>query len=300
MLRRLPPLNALRAFEAAARALSFTRAAAELGVTPAAVSHQIKALEAHVGGPLFRRLTRALILTDAGQAALPALRDGFDRLADGVERMRAHEATGELRVSAAPTFAARWLLPRLGRFNAAHPDIDIRIDATAQVVDLSRDGVDLAIRYGPGEYAGMRADRLLADDTVVPVCGPALCAALRTPADLAGQTLLHVDWGGQATSWPDWEMWLKAAGVAGVDATRGPVFGQEDMAMRAAADGQGVALASTMLSAGDLAAGRLVRPFALALPVDFDYFVVAPEATADRPKTRAFRDWLLAEAGNLE
>lgn len=299
MSRRLPPLNALRAFEAAARHLSFTKAAEELFVTPAAVSQQVKALEEYFGVSLFRRMTRALLLTDAGQAALPPLREGFDRLEEAAGRLRRHEAGGSLTVSVAPTFAAKWLVPRLDRFHAAHPDIDIRIDATNQVVDLTRGEVDLAVRYGPGGYSGMREDPLLGEESVAPVCSPALAAGdppLRELRDLARHTLLHVNFGGQKSSWPTWEMWLRAAGAEGVDASRGPVFSQESMAVQAAMDGHGIALASTLFAKVDLEAGRLVQPFVLSIPLNFGYFVVAPEVTAEQPKIRAFREWLLAEA----
>ncbi len=303
----LPPLNALRAFEAAARHLSFKKAAEELNVTPAAVSHQIKTLEEFVGQPLFRRLTRALLLTDAGQRALPYLRDGFENLAEAAGHMQAAPDTGGLTVSVAPNFAAKWLVPRLARFHAAYPEINVRIDATNQVVDLDRDAIDLGIRYGAGGYAGMREQPLLEDVSVVPVCSPALIDGvdgetppLKTPDDLRHHQLLHVNWGQQANSWPDWAMWLKAAGVdtgpAGIDLTRGPVFSQEQMAVEAAKAGQGVTLASSAFIGDDIAAGTLAKPFAFALPIAFCYFLVAPERTADQPKIKAFWDWAVKEA----
>ena len=190
MARRLPPLNALRAFEAAARHLSFTKAAGELSVTPAAVSHQVKALEDYFGIQLFRRLTRALLLTDAGQTALPALRDGFDKLAEASERLRAHDARGMLTVSVSPSFAAKWLVPRLDDFRTVHPDIDLRLDASDTIVDLARGEADLSIRYGPGGYRDLRVD-LLFEAEVFPVCAPGLCDGqhpLREPADLHRHT----------------------------------------------------------------------------------------------------------------
>lgn len=299
-MQPLPPLNALRAFEAAARHLSFKKAAEELNVTPAAVSHQIKALEEIVGQPLFRRLTRALLLTDAGQRALPFLRDGFGSLAEAAEHMRASADTGDLRVSVAPNFAAKWLVPRLARFHARHPDINVRIDATNKVIDLERDPIDVAIRYGGGGYPGMRQQNLLDDDTVVPVCSPALLGGrhpLREPADLRHHTLLHVNWGELGNSWPDWRMWLEAAGVTGVDVTRGPVFSQEQLAVEAARAGQGITLASSVFAAGEIAAGTLAQPFAFALPIPFSYFLIAPERAADQPRVKAFWDWAVEEAG---
>jgi LysR family glycine cleavage system transcriptional activator len=300
MERRLPPLNALRAFEAAARHLSFSKAAAELHVTPAAISHQIGALEAFYGVQLFRRLTRALLLTEAGQSALPALREGFDRLAEAAERLRGHQKSGALTVSAAPSFAAKWLVPRLHRFQQAYPDIELRIDANDHVVDLARDNVDVALRFGPGNYPGLKVDLLLVEE-VVPVCSPRLMQgphALRTPEDLRHHTLLHVDWRVMSEAAPNWRMWLLAAGVHDVDASRGPRFTLESMAVQAAIEGQGVALTSTVLAADDIHAGRLVRPFDIAVGrgQSFAYYVVTPQWNAEQPKVKAFREWVIAES----
>lgn len=298
MSRRLPPLNALRAFEAAARHLSFTRAAEELHVTPAAISHQIKGLEDDLGVPLFRRLTRALLLTDAGQAALPPLRAAFEQIEEAVALARAPARTGILTVSAAPSIAAQWLVPRLDRFRSRHPEIDVRIDATMQMVDFARDGIDLAIRYGPGRYPGCRIERLFREE-VFPVCAPELHEGpppLSEPADLRHATLLHHDFAQGGDLYPCWSMWLRAAGVGDVDAGRGPRFLVASLAVQAAIAGQGVALASNVLAGDALASGRLVRPFALSLPVDFAYWVVVPERGAQQPKVQAFRDWLLEEA----
>ena len=298
MARKLPPLNALRAFEAAARHLSVTKAAAELNVTPAAVSHQVKALEDQLGMALFRRLNRALMLTDVGQMFLPGLRGGFDRLAEAVDRVRSECETGTLHVSVAPSFAAKWLVPRLDRFRAAHPDIDVRIDANDRIVDLARGEADVAIRYGPGRYPGLRVDQLLTEE-VFPVCDPGLCegaAPLRQPDDLRRHTLLHVGWDTRDETWPDWRMWLLAAGVEGVAVTRGPRFSMESMAAQAAVAGHGVALVSSAIVADDLAAGQLCKPFTLSLPIDFAYYVVSTEVAAEQPKIAAFRAWILGEA----
>ena len=298
MTRKLPSLNALRAFEAAARHLSVTKAADELNVTPAAVSHQVKALEEQLGVTLFRRLNRALMLTDAGQLFLPGLRDGFDRLAEAADKVRAECEGGTLAVSVGPSVAAKWLVPRLDRFRAAHPDIDLRIDATDRLANFAREDIDVAIRYGPGRYPGLRVDQLFAQE-VFPVCSRKLCEGpppLREPGDLRHHTLLHVDWRTQDETWPNWRMWLLTAGVEGVEPTRGPKFSQESMVVQAAIEGHGVALASSVLVADDLAAGRLCKPFTLSLPIRFAYYVVAPEAAADRPKVAAFRAWILAEA----
>ena len=299
MARNLPPLNSLRAFEAAARHLSFTKAAEELHVTPAAISHQIKALEEQLGVPLFRRLTRALRLTQAGQAALPPMRDGFDSLADAVDLLRAHENSGALTVSLDPSFAAKWLVPRLDRFRAALPDLDVRLDATDKLTDFQRDNVDLAIRYGSGNYPGLEVERLLSEE-IFPVCSPKLLdgpAPLAQPSDLRHHTLIHLEWDSENVTAPNWRMWLLAAGIHDINYTRGPVFSMTTLALQAAIEGQGVALASSFLVADDLAAGRLVVPFDLSVcdPLDFAYHVVVPKRTADLPKVVAFKTWLLDE-----
>lgn len=298
--RRLPPLNSLRAFEAAARHLSFTKAADELHVTPAAISHQIKTLEDYCGAALFRRLTRALVLTETGQAALPALREAFDKLAEAAERLRPAPDTGVLTVSVAPSFCAKWLVPRLDRFHDAHPGFDIRIDATDRLATFDTDGVDIAIRYGDGDYPGLESVCLMGE-TVIPVCSPDLVAganALREPADLARHTLLHVFWRMADDKAPSWRMWLKAAGITAVDPERGPRFNVDSLAVQAAIGGQGVALVNSALVADDLAAGRLVRPFADMADREtaFCYFLVYPEAHGRNPRVQAFRDWALAEA----
>jgi len=298
MARRLPPLNALRAFEAAARHLSIAKAADELSVTPAAVSHQVRALEARLGAPLFRRRHRSLLLTDAGQRLLPGLRDGFDALAGAVAKVHEAEADTTLTVTTVIAFAARWLVPRLERFRLAHPEFEVRIDASDRTVDLEGGEADVAIRYGRGHYPGLQVARLFADEAF-PVCSPALCACetpLATPAELRHHTLLHVDWQRDKDVAPNWRMWLLAAGVEDVDSTRGPRFSDESMAAQAAVGGFGVALVSHVLVADDLAAGRLVRPFALSLPGQFAYYLVCPNPRCALPKVQAFRSWIMAEA----
>ena len=303
MFRTLPPLNALRAFEAAARHLSFTKAAEELGVTPAAVSHQIKGLEDFLGVTLFRRLTRALVLTEAAQRALPALREGFTKLAEGSERLRAPADTGVLTVSVDPSIAVKWLVPRLERFHQVYPGLDLRLDANGALVDFARDGVDVGIRYGGGQYPGLRSDLMFAE-RVIPVCSPELMKGphpLRTPEDLRHHTLLHLDWRVEETA-PNWRMWLLAAGVEGVDASRGPHFNLESMVLQAALEGQGVGLVDAVLAHDDLARGRLVKPFELSVSGEsgFSYYVVTPLARAEEPKIAAFREWVLAEAASSE
>lgn len=287
--RRLPPLSSLRAFEAAARHLSFTRAATELHVTQAAVSHQVKALEDWLGLKLFRRQNRNVFLTEAGQAYLPAVREAFDGLADATRRLRQRDGEGRLAVSVTLSFAAKWLMPRLGRFRRLHPEVEFRIDATDRLVDLRREEVDVGIRYGAGSWPGLAVRRLLSEE-LFPVCAPALAQSLRRPEDLARHTLLHDEMR------QDWRMWLLAAGVRGVDADRGPAFTNSAMCVQAAIDGEGVALGRSALVAHDLAAGRLVRPFAVNLPTQFAYYVVHTPQGGALPKVKAFVDWLVAEA----
>lgn len=288
-------MNALRVFEAAARHLSFTRAALELNVTQAAVSHQVKALEDWLGLKLFRRLNRSLLLTDVGQAYLPTVREGFERLIEGTDRLHRRDRGGVLTITAVASFAAKWLVPRLGRFQAQHPEIDVRISTEVRVVDFAREDFDMGIRYGGGIWPGLRVDHLMAED-IFPVCSPALLDAdrpLGEPADLRHHTLLHDDMR------EDWRMWLMAAGVEGVDPTRGPGFSQSSMVVQAAIEGLGVALGRSVLVADDLAAGRLVKPFDVSLSARYGYYVVCPLATADRPKIADFRNWLLREAKGM-
>jgi len=297
-MRRLPPLNAIRAFEAAGRHLSFTKAADELNVTPAAISQQVRNLEDVIGVPLFRRLTRALLLTEAGQTALPVLGEGFDLLQDGIKRIRATSESGILTVSAAPSFAARWLVRRLPRFEARHPDIRIRLDPTLYTVDFERENVDIAVRFGEGNYPGMRTDRLMSEN-ISPVCSPGLLNGkipLREPGDLANHVLLHTDWGLTNDSQPDWAMWLMCAGADNVNPSRGPVFTTEVLTVESALEGNGVALVNRGIVVDEVAAGRLIWPFELTLETKFGFFIVCPEHTADSPKNAAFRAWLLDEA----
>ncbi|MGF1447222.1 MAG: transcriptional regulator GcvA [Pikeienuella sp.] len=300
MSRRLPPLNSLRAFEAAARHQSFKRAAEELHVTPAAVSQQIRALEEAAGTELFRRLPRALALTDAGRAAAPLMTEGFDKLAEGAEAMRDTGASRVLTVSTGPTFGAKWLLPRLERFRVQHPDIDVRLDATDTLADLAEDGVDIGLRYGRGSYLGLVSELLLQESTI-PVCAPALLQAgppLATPDDLRRHTLLHSQWRFERDSAPNWRMWLKAAGVDPAFAERGPRFSADTMIVQAAIQGQGVGLVGRVVVADDLAAGRLVEPFPhlAAETAGFAYYMVCRPDRLCEPKIAAFRAWLVAEA----
>lgn len=292
MPRRMPTLNALKAFEAAARHESFTRAAEELCVTQGAVSHQVKALEAELGVKLFNRERQRLIITEAGSTYLIVVRDAFDRIAAGTERLLQRQRGGVLTVSTSPNFAAKWLIHRLGRFAEAHPEIDLRVSASLHHVDFAREDIDLAIRHGDGTAPGLHVTRLCAE-RLFPVCSPKLLNGrdpLRGPSDLHRLNLLHVN------NRQDWNQWLDYAGVKNVSLSRGPVLNQASMAIDAAVDGQGVALARTALAAWDLIGGRLVRLFDVAMPVSYAYWIVCPTAAAKLPKIVAFTEWLLAEA----
>lgn len=301
MSRELPPLNGLRAFEAAARHLSFQKAAEELFVTPAAISHQVKGLEERLGAPLFVRLTRALKLTETGAAALPMIGDGLDLLTQGWRRMRADEDSGFLTVSISPTIAANWVVPRLPTFTDAHPDVRVRMDTTLGLADFTTDGVDIAIRFGPGDYPGLTADCLM-NEEIIAVCSPKLVDGdrpIRKPEDLAHHTLLHTDWV-SAIPQPDWRMWLTTTGVEDtVDWRRGPLFNVHAVALTAAIDGQGVALSTRFVVQDLLDDGKLVAPFDVTLHSSYNYWIVYPPANIRRAKVRAFRDWLLAEAEKM-
>jgi LysR family glycine cleavage system transcriptional activator len=291
MPRRLPPLNALKAFEAAARHESFTRAADELCVTQGAVSHQVKALEAELGLKLFNRQQQRLVITDAGRSYLATIRDALDRIADGTERLLRRQNTGVLTVSTSPNFAAKWLVHRLSRFAQAHPAIDLRVSASLHHVDFAREDIDVAIRHGDGNETGLHVARLCSEE-LFPVCSPKLLNGRKSlsPIDLKKAVLLHVN------DRQDWSRWLDAAGITDVDVARGPVLNQASMAIDAAVDGQGIAMARTALAAWDLIGGRLVLPFALTFPVAYAYWIVCPKTTAKLPKIVAFVNWLQAEA----
>jgi LysR family glycine cleavage system transcriptional activator len=295
--RRLPPLNALRAFEAAARHLNFSRAADELSVTPGAVSQQIQNLEDYVGAALFKRTPKGLLLTDAAQTALPALREAFDRLAEAASLLTAAVDGRRLTLTAPPSFAAKWLVPRLGAFEQAHPQVDVWLSAAIELVDLAAGEVDVAIRYGAGRYPGLEVHRLFSE-TVIPVASPEHLATqpLITPADLANHILLHDGSPDLDDSCPDWSMWLAARGLKTIDGMRGPRFNQSSLVIEAAVNGRGVALAKRTLAQADLEAGRLVAPLQIATAVDFAYYLVHPKAKGRLPQVKAFVSWIEAEA----
>ena len=290
------PIRGLRSFCFAARTLSFKDAANQLYLTPSAVSHQIKILEEWLGTPLFVRLTRAIKLTAAGEMALPMVTDGFDRLSDGVALMQSKADENLLTISVSPGFGSLWLLPRLEKFRRHHPDIEIRIDGTDRLVDIARGEADVAIRYGPGGYQGVKSHRLFGM-RATPFCSPALLESgppLNLPGDLIHHTLLHVDWKEDEGSW---RTWLLAAGADSVDPYKGPRFTKEEMAVRAALNGEGVALIGDHMAEDHLRSGRLVQPFSseMSTPMVFAYFLLTPTAGQAKRKINAFRDWLLAE-----
>jgi len=291
MPRRLPQLNALKAFEAAARHISFTRAAEELCVTQGAVSHQVKALESELGVKLFNRERQRLIITDAGRDYLAVVREAFDRIAMGTERLVQRQSSGMLTVSTSPDFAAKWLVHRLGRFAEVHPEIDLRVSGTLHHVDFAREDVDIAVRHGDGHWPGLHVTQLCTE-YLFAVCSPSLALSLKQPSDVLKLPLLHLD---DRTAWSEW---FNAAGVIGPDVLHGPILNRASMLIDAAADGQGVALARTTLAAWDLIYGRLVRPFPIAVPLSKSYWIVCPKASANLPKLVAFRDWLMAQASD--
>jgi len=291
MRPRLPPLNALKAFEAAARHESFTRAAEELCVTQGAVSHQVKALEAELAIKLFNRERQRLIITEAGRDYLAVVRDALDWIAVGTERLLQRQNAGVLTVSTSPDFAAKWLVHRLGHFAEAHSTIDLRVSATMHHVDFAREDVDMAVRHGDGNWPGLDAVELSAEQLFA-VCSPKLLSGRRLgkPADILKFPLLHLD------SRADWRKWLQAVGISDANVKHGPVLNRASMVIDAAINGQGIALARTTLAAWDLLNGRLVRPFPESLRLSKTYWIVCPKATSKVPKIVTFRGWLLAEA----
>jgi len=298
MNSHLPPLSALRAFEAAARHMSFSKAATELHVTPAAISHQIHALEEDLGVMLFHRLNRSIELTASARVLLPGLTEAFAGIQASVARLRAHNDTGTLTVTASPSFAAKWLVLRLHRFQEKCPEVDARISATDALVDLAKGDYDIAIRYGAGRYPGLDVELLMKNE-VFPACSPQLLAKgppLRTPADLPAHALIHDQAIERDPLAPTWSMWLKAAGVETIPSITGISFNNMHLALDATIAGHGVVLAQNTIAAADLAAGRLVRLFTLALPDPFAYYIVTAPGALERPKVRAFRDWLRCEA----
>ena len=297
--RRLPPLNALRAFEAAARHLSFEKAGDEIAVTASAVGQQVKALEAWFGRPLFvRQPARGVALTPLGERYAAAVTEILNRLDEATARALKPEVSNVITVSAMPSLASNWLIPRLGRFRERHPEIDVRVSVSMHLTDFAREDVDIAIRFGRGHYPRLRTD-LLMEEYFFAVCSAALLKnperPLREPADLRHHVLVHEAVEG-VPDYITWDRWLQAVGVEGIDTSRGPRFTHTYLCLQAAASGQGVALATNVLIGDYLDAGRLVRPFPHQVKGAYQYYIVCPEETADKPALAAFRAWLLEEA----
>jgi len=297
--RRLPPLNAVRAFEAAARLGGFNAAGAELNVSANAVGRLVKLLEDWLGVTLFRRLPRGVVLTEAGGRYLGRVGTLLDQLAESTVELQQLDTSRMLTVSAMPSMVSRWLIPRLGRLTERHPELDVRLLASVALTDFAREQVDVAIRTGPGLGQGLRCDLLMRED-FYPVCSPELLSRgppLREPSDLGHHVLLHDDWDRRLPDQLDWARWLAAIDVTSIDAERGLRFSFSHMTLQAAAAGQGIALASSAFLSDDLATGRLVRPFGdLAVRGPYAFFIVCPEATANREKVAMFREWAIAEA----
>ncbi len=289
MASRLPPLNALRAFEASARQLSFTKAAEELFVTQAAISHQIKSLEEHLGLKLFMRKNRALLLTEEGQSYYLDIKDIFTALHEATEKLLARGAKGAITVSMQPSFAIQWLVPRLNAFNQLHPEIDVRIKAVDQPDNSLTEDVDIAIYYGRGRWPDVHAEKLHTE-YLVPVCSPMLLQGkkpLKTIEDLAKHTLLH------DTSRRDWKRWFKEVGVKGTNVNHGAIFSHSSMVLQAAIYGQGVALVNSVLAKPDIDAGRLVCPFEHVLISKSSFYIVCRPHQIELGKIASFRRWVL-------
>jgi len=297
MKRSLLPLNALRAFDAAARHKSFKRAADELSVTPAAISQQIRSLEDFLGVELFRRSNRNLMLTDAADLALAPLALGFEHLEDAVDRITASKRDHLLRIAVTPSFASKWLVPRLASYYQDRPEAVVKIASSMALTDFKSEQVDLAIRYGAGNYPNLYTEKLLSE-RVFPVCAPSLLKGgvpLCTESDLTKFTLIHDDSFSEDASAPTWPMWLKAAGITMPDGVAAIHFNTHLLAIEAAVAGQGIALARSSIAGDDLKSGRLVQPFSAEVAIDFAHYIVLPEDHLDNPQVTDFIDWLKAE-----
>ena len=298
-------LNALRAFEASARHQSFSAAAAELNVTPAAVGQQVRSLEAWLGIPLFTRAgsgTARLMLTDSARSALPDIQAGFERLSIGLSRLKDASVHAGLTVSVSPAFASKWLLPRIERFQSDYPQLDVLLDTNARTLDFQARHLDIGVRYGAGQWPGLTAIHLL-DETMFPVCAPDfahLDNGHLPLAALARSTLIHDLSMVSDPDYPTWRMWLDASGFTEIKADHGLRINNSAAVLQAAMEGQGLALARSVMVRDDLQAGRLIRPFAdkgLDCPLTQAYYVVYRPECGELPKVQAFRDWLLSEAG---
>jgi LysR family glycine cleavage system transcriptional activator len=290
----LPPLETFRFFEAAARHLNFTHAAKEMHVTHGAVSQRVKRLEEHLGTPLFRRRGRGMLLTDEGRRLLERVRAAISEITEGVEAIRPNNTDRILTISTVPCLAAYWLLPRLADFNERHPDMQVNIRATLSLTDFTRDGVDMAVRFGPGTWAGLISIKLR-DERLVPVCSPALRGGRlpRVPSDLLKMPLLHDER-------QPWSIWFEAVGLEYRDAGEGPRYSDENLLLPAAIGGLGVALARASLVEAELASGRLVQLFSRSVPTRYSYFIVYPPRSKSFGKIQVFQEWLLEQVRPVE
>jgi LysR family glycine cleavage system transcriptional activator len=300
MTPHIPGMRALRTLEAAGRHLNFTRAALELGLTPAAVSHQIKEFEEQLGVALFSRTSRTIELTEAGMLIHEAASEALERMARAVARARrVKRGATEIKVTADATFASKWLLPRIDRFRKREPQFELRFDISEELRDFGYDDIDIGIRFGAGVYPGLIAERLF-DNVIIPVCSPLLLknGPLAEPRDLLRHTLVHIEWSRQGVTWPNWHTWMAAAGIEDFDDSQCVLFEDSSHVVQAALEGNVVALADFAMVANDLSAGRLVRPFDIGvkMPPDFAYHLVYPLEAAADPRIKAFRDWIVEEA----
>lgn len=298
-------LNALRAFEASARHQSFSAAAAELNVTPAAVGQLVRSLEGWLGGPLFLRAAggrNRLAPTEAAERALPDIRAGFDRLSIGLSRLRAGPRSSVLTVTMSPAFAAKWLLPRIENFHAHCPGVDLRVDTSLKLQDFAEQGIDIGVRYGKGDWPGLVAEKLM-DEQIYPVCSPGWLVkngSLADPADLAGKTLIHDLSVDTRLGFASWSNWLLRVGATAVDADRGMQVNNSAAVLQAAINGHGVALARSVMASDDISAGRLVRLFPeLTVASELGYYIVYLAECATIRKVQAFREWLTEEASRF-
>lgn len=299
MKRSLLPLNALRAFDAAARHMSFKHAADDLSVTPAAISQQIRSLEEFLGVELFRRTNRSLVLTEAAQLSLAPLKQAFELMEESVDILTDSKTANHLKVSVSPSFASKWLVPRIANYYERRPDAVVKIDATMQITDFKIEDTDLCIRYGLGNYPGLHVEEILRE-TIFPVCSPELAESGNLqdcPTAILNQTLIHDDSTVEDDSAPNWTMWLKAAGIEAPDGMPALHFNNNALAIEAAVAGRGVALARSVIAEEDLKAGRLVRPFGKGVPLDFKHYIVCPKDNLKNERVQEFIDWLREETG---
>lgn len=299
MKRSLLPLNALRAFDAAARHMSFKLAADDLSVTPAAISQQIRSLEDFLGVELFRRTNRSLVLTEAAQLSLAPLKEGFERMEEAVDILTESKTSNVLKVSVSPSFASKWLVPRLASFYERRPDAIVKISATMQITDFKAEDVDIAIRYGLGNYTGLYEEEILRE-TVFPVCAPSLIEGKEDatcPSAILNYTLIHDDSTAEDDSVPTWAMWMKAAGIQMAEGMPALHFNNHALAIEAAVAGRGILLARSVIAEEDLKAGRLVKPFGEAVPINFAHYIVCPEDKLKNERVQDLIDWLRTETG---